>query len=116
MTTKTGQDFELWSGDHRTINFAVTDGSGVSVNLTGACGVWVLANDAKTASILRLTSDSGCGMTLSGCTATVSLSPAHTSGLQGIYYHELQIKDSGSNISTVAVGTVTINQDVATSS
>lgn len=114
MTAKNGQDFEMYSGDHRNVIFTVTNANSASIDLTGAYGVWALSNDAKTASILRLTSDSGCGMTLSGCTATVSLSPAHTAGLSGYYYHELQIKDSGSNISTVAVGTVTINQDVAT--
>lgn len=114
--TKVQQDFEMWSGDHKTVIFTITGSDSASANLSGACGVWVLANDAKSASFARLTSDSGCGMTLSGCTATLSLSPVHTAGLAGFYYHELQIRDANTNISTVAVGTVTINQDVATSS
>lgn len=112
--TRTAQDFEMWSGDHKNLIFTITGSDSASANLTGASAYWVLANDAKSASFARLTSDSGSGITISGCTLTVSLSPAHTASLQGIYYHEAQIRDSGSNVSTVAVGTATINQDVAT--
>ena len=94
----------------------MTDGTGASVNLSGASAVWVLATRSGGASLSRLTTDAGSGITVSGCTLTVSLSPFHTSGLAGIYYHEAQVRDSGSNISTVAVGTVDIKPDSATAS
>jgi hypothetical protein len=108
------QDVTFWSGDHKDLIYTVTNAStGASVNLTGASGYWVLSNGPTSGSILRLTSDSGSGITVSGCTLTVSLSPAHTTNLAGQYYSEAQIRDSASNVSTVAVGTVTINYDVA---
>lgn len=113
MATKTGQDFTIWSGDNKNVTFTVTDSNSASVDLTGACVAWVLSNTPATASIVRLHSDSGCGITVSGCTFTVSLSPTHTSGLAGTYYHEAQVRDSASDISTVAVGTATIKFDVA---
>ena len=94
----------------------MTNTAGASVNLTGASVVWVLATRSGGASLSRLTSDSGSGITVSGCTFTVSLSSTHTSGLAGVYYHEAQVRDSGSNISTVAVGTVDIKPDSATAS
>jgi hypothetical protein len=112
MTT-TGQNFEMWSGDHKNLIYTVTDASSASVSLTGASVLWVLSDQINGASLARLTTDSGSGVTVSGCTFTVSLSPVHTSGLAGVYYTEAQVRDSASNVSTVAVGTAKINRDVA---
>lgn len=103
----------MWSGDHKNLTYTVTDSNGASVILTSACAAWVLANDPASGSLVRLTTDSGSGITISGCTFTVSLSPAHTSGLAGTYYYEAQVRDTASNVSTVATGTAKINYDVA---
>lgn len=111
--TKIKQDFTMWSGDHKDLTYTTTDGDSASVDLTGASVYWCLAPDAESGSLVRLTTDSGSGITLSGCTFTVSLSPAHTSGLAGTYYYEAQVRDSETNIGTVAVGNIKINYDVA---
>lgn len=112
--TKLGQDFTAWSGDHKNLIFTVTNAAtGASADLTGASVIWVLAESPTGGSLVKLTNDSGSGITVSGCTFTVSLSPIHTSGLFGTYYHEAQVKDANSNISTVAVGAAKINYDVA---
>lgn len=110
--TKLQQDFTIWSGDNKTLTCTVTDATtGASVNLTGASVAWVLANSPTSGSILRLSTDDF--VTVSGCTFSVALAASHTAGLSGQYYHEGQIRESTGNVSTVTVGTVTINQDVA---
>lgn len=111
--TKTAQDFEMWSGDHRNLTFIVTDSTGASKDLTDASVIWVLSENPTSASLVKRSTDSGCGITVSGCTFTVSLSPVHTSNLSGYYYHEAQVRDSASNVVTVAVGTARIRYDVA---
>lgn len=111
--TRTAQDFTMWSGDHKNLTYTVTDSTGASVNLTGASVAWVLSPGPTSGSLVRLTTDSGSGIAVSGCTFTVSLSPAHTSSLAGQYYYEAQVRDTVANVSTVAVGTAMINFDVA---
>ncbi len=105
----------MHSGDDKDIIFTVTNAStGASVDLTGASAVWVLTTSPTGGSLVKRSTDSGCGIALgSNGTFTVTLAPSHTSGLAGQYYHEAQIRDSASKVSTVSVGTVTINYDVA---
>lgn len=113
--TKTEQNWEMWSGDHKDLTYTVTDADSASVDLTSACVWWMLTDESKTASVLLRTADSGCGITISGCTFTVSLSPADTAGLAGAYYNESQVRTSGSVKGTVATGMGTINKDLITS-
>lgn len=112
--TKLGQDFIMWSGDHKNLTVTVTNAeTGGSADLTGGSVVWVLAESPTGGSLVKLTNDSGSGVTVSGSTFTVSLSPIHTSGLSGTYYHEAQVIDANNNVSTVTVGAAKINYDVA---
>ena len=100
----------MYSGDHKNLVITVLDGNGASVLLTNASVSWMLAETPAGASLVSRTSDSG--ITVSGCTFTVSLSPVHTASLGGVYYHEAQVRDSASQISTVTTGNVTIYKDV----
>ena len=111
MTAKKTQNFEMWSGDHRDLVFTTLDSDSASVNLAGASVVWQLSAAPDSGSLVKRSTDSGCGISISGCTFTVSLSPTHTVGLAGLYYHEAWIRDAGSIQSTVAVGTATIRED-----
>lgn len=110
--TKINQDFSMWSGDHKNVRFTTTDSNSASVDLAGASIIWTLSENARSGSLLQLDTDGG--VTISGCTYTVSLSPTHTSGLAGTYYHESQARDSASDISTIAVGEAQITSDIAT--
>ena len=111
MVAKTKQNFTMWSGDHKELTFTTTDSDSASVDLTGTSVIWQLSETPTSGSLVKRSTDSGCGISISGCTYTVSLCPTHTSGLVGIYYHESQVRDTGSNVSTVAVGWATINVD-----
>lgn len=111
--TKVQQNFEMWSGDNKDVIYTVTNGTGASKDLTGTSVVWVLSEDPSSGSLVKRSTDSGSGITIAGCTFTVSLSPTDTSSLAGLYYHESQVRDGTSDISTVAVGHVKINRDLA---
>jgi hypothetical protein len=115
MTAKKEQNFEMWSGDHRNLIYTVSDATSASVDLAGASVMWVMADDSLSGSILRLTNESGSGVSVSAASSqfTVSLSPAHTADLAGTYFYEAEIIDSNNNRVTVAVGTATINQDIS---
>ena len=101
----------MWSGDHLDIVVTVSDSTSASKDLTGGSVVWHLSETPTSASLIRRSTDSGCGVSLSGCTFTVSLSPVHTAALAGIYYHEAQVRDSGSNTATVMTGYAKIHKD-----
>lgn len=111
MAVKKRQDFEIFSGDHKNLVYTVTNAQSASVDLTGNTIEWVLANHETSGSLLRLVTG-GSGITISGCTFTVALSPAHTSGLAGDYYYEAQVTDTNSDVSTVSIGTATILTDL----
>lgn len=109
--TKKLQNFEMWSGNHRDLVFTTLDSDSASINLAGASVVWQLSLEPGSGSLIKRSTDSGCGISISGCTFTVSLSPVHTEDLMGNYYHEAWIRDIGEIESTVAVGTATIRED-----
>lgn len=111
MPAKVEQNFRMHSANHKNVTFTVTDGDGASVDCTGACVTWWLSEEPESGSLIKRHTDSGCGISVSGCTFTVSLSPTHTSGLSGTYYHESKMRDSASQESTVAVGWAQIFTD-----
>ncbi len=110
--TKVSQDFELWAGDNCDVTFTITDSTGASKDLTGGSAVWALSEAPASASLVRKTSDAASDVVISGCTFTVYLVPVETSALVGNYFHEAQVRDSASKVSTVTVGNVLINGGV----
>jgi hypothetical protein len=110
--TSVNQNFVMFSGDDKTLRFTVLDSSSASIDLTGASVTWMLATDDKSASLIKKSTDSGCGISISGCTFDVDLSPSDTDGLTGVYYHEAQVRDSASDLSTVATGWANIKHDL----
>lgn len=105
------QDFELVSGNDKTINFTHRDRNGVAVDITGATITWALSNTAKSKTpIISYTSPTNIAITepLNG-KYTVSIQDTDTEPLPGgEYYHEVRISDSGGRKSTGAIGTVTV--------
>ena len=104
----------MWSGDHKNLQVTVYDGDGASIDLSGASVIWMVSEGVEGASLLKRSTDSGCGISVSGSTFTVSLSPAHTSGSAGTLYHEAQVRDGFGDISTVLTGHATIHADAIT--
>ena len=109
--TKAAQDFELFTGEDKTLNYTVTDGGGASVLMTTMSVDWVLQDEPNSGSLVKLTS-SASQITMSGSVATVDLSGSLTTGcnLSGLYYSELSASDTNSNVSVLAWGWVKIHR------
>lgn len=109
--TATGQDVTMWAGDTKALVFTITDGAGVAINLSGSTVHWIMQH-SLTDSVALLEKHVGSGITLTDAEAgilTVTLAAKDTEGLAGgNYYHELEITDSSGDISTVAIGTITM--------
>jgi hypothetical protein len=109
------QDFELYSGNHKTLHFTYLDENDIAVNLAGATIVWALANHEKSKSRL-ITYTSPTNVTIIDAANgkfDVSIQGADTEGFKaGDYYHEARVTSSGSSVTTVAVGTVELKHNV----
>lgn len=112
------QTIEIWRGDSHTITIPVRDGDGNAVNLTGATARWwvgksvnstgtnVLIQKATGGSGITITSDAGL------YTLNITVNPSDTEDLRpGDWYHEAEVTLSGV-VSTVTVGTFTLNADL----
>lgn len=104
----------MWSGDTRSLVIGVDDGTGASVNVTGASRItWILYDLDDGASRIRKDTG-GSGITLSGSEATVTIAASDTAPLSGIYGHEAEMVDAAGNTSTISVGVATVNKDYIT--
>lgn len=115
----TAQDFTLYSGDSSTLQFTLTEQDGTTpIDLDGLSAInWAFAKVKPTgfgARILQKTLLSGVTVINASLgRVDVSLAPADTAALKaGQYHHELEIVDLLSNVTTVAVGTMTLVQDI----
>ena len=114
------QDLALCSGDHRTLRFAIADPSGVVVDLTGVQAVrWgcarLQANGGYVlpASIVKTLADGIEIADAPGGIIEVMIDGADTAGLsKGRYHHELEMTDAEGAVSTLAMGTLTIIEDL----
>jgi hypothetical protein len=116
------QDLAVCSGDDRTLRFAIADPAGAAVDLTGVQAVrWgcakLLANGnyVSPASITKTLAD---GIPIADATAgiiDVALAATDTASLsKGRYHHELEMTDVEGAVSTLAMGVLTIIEDLLT--
>ena len=113
--TSINQDFTLYSGDDKTIVVTITNSSGQIVNLTSLEAAQFIAKKYSKSSTVDITKTKNDGITLNDPATdgklNILLAAADTSSLApGEYYIEVRIKDSGSKIGTVSVGTMTLKQ------
>lgn len=115
----TSQDFTLYSGDTSILEFTLTEQDGTTpLNLDGLSAInWAFSKIRPTgygARILQKTLASGVTIINSELgRVDVALAPVDTATLKaGQYHHELEVTDLLSNVTTVAVGTMTIVQDI----
>jgi len=108
------QNFEMVSGDTKSLIVRVKDADGDVVDITGATVKWRAARSyGKTASITKATG--GSGVTLTDPTNgvfVVALADTDTEDLAGIFYHEAEVTFSDDTVSTVLRGTMKINRDL----
>ncbi len=110
--TKENQDIELWAGDTRTETVTVTNSAGSAQNLTGLTLRWVVRRHSRAGTIV-ISKSTGSGITITNAAGgifQIALSPADTKNLEGEYYHEASGVDSGGNVSTLLIGTLTVNK------
>lgn len=103
----TGQDFELWAGDHKRLIFEVED-LAEEETLSGYEVRWAMSRFSGSNIIIEKKSvDSE--IEIGDKTFMVKLIPEDTTQLRaGTYYHEAEIFYDGQYISTVSVGKVSL--------
>lgn len=109
------QDFELVSGNDKTLNFSLLDQDDEIVDITGATIIWSLAKTAKSKTRI-ITYTSPTNVTIddaAGGLFSVDIQAADTEPLQaGEYYHEARITSSGGKKFTAAYGTVELLSNI----
>lgn len=113
--TERNQNIEVHQGDDFTFEVPVLDGeNGAPLDLTGAALRWLLAAAATDTVPLIEKTVSGGGVTITdsaGGLVVVTLAPADTASLNGIFHHELEVI-LGGRIYTVMTGEATIRPRV----
>ena len=112
--TSINQDFTMYAGDSKTLTVTVTDGAGAAKNITSATITWKMLEEQG--GTVKLTKTVGSGIALTTPSSgifTVTIAAADTSAfLAGQYYHEAEVTDSGSLVSTVLTGTITLKRGI----
>lgn len=105
------QNFAMVSGDSKTLDIGIVDGDGVAVDVSTAPAIayQIAASPAATALVTKTLAS---GITVATSTVSVTLAPADTASLAGVYYHELQVTDAGGRVFTALSGYVTIERDL----
>ena len=104
--------FEMYSGDTKQLDVAITDSAGTPVSLSGASVVYKVKKTIDGTPTFLTKSTAAGSITLSGSTVTIPFAPADTALLSGTYYHELEITDFLGNVSTAFQAQITILQDM----
>jgi len=105
-------DFSMYSGDSKTLAITITDKSGSAVDLTGATVKYAIAGSATATTKLVSKQTGGAGITTALNVATVTIDPADTEAIAGIFYQEIETTDINGYVSTSMVGTITIAAEV----
>lgn len=109
------QDFELVSGNDKTLNFTVLDQTDAIVDLTGATIAWSLSKTAKSKTrIIEYVSPTN--VVITDATAgkfSVSILDSDTEALKGgFYYHEARVTSAAGLKTTVAIGKVEVLDNI----
>lgn len=110
------QNVQHWRGDSLKINIPIRNKDGSPVNMSGGSARWWMGKSASSVGDkVFIKKGVGSGLTLTLIddvwTAQIVIDPADTQGLKpGDNYHELEVVDGAGAVSTVTVGTFSINQ------
>jgi len=111
----TPQDFELVSGNDKTLNFTTLDKDGKVVDLTGAILIWAMSRTAANKTRL-ITYTSPTNVVITDAAKglfSVSIQAADTEGLSGAdYYHEVRLVNAGGLKITLVIGTMTLLDNI----
>jgi hypothetical protein len=107
----TDQNATIYAGDTVNINVVVTDpATGDPKNLAGATVQWAMFREYKGTVVLTKDTDAGITITDEANGAlTIALDASDTENVRpDIYAHEVEVTDSGGNVSTVTTGYITL--------
>ena len=103
--TQTAQNFKIWSGDHKDLVITIKNSAGTVVDITGVTLKWILAAAPGEAALVTKLSPDDVEITDGqNGVCKVHLIPADTASLAGVYYHEMELTDTSSNVSTTHTG------------
>lgn len=108
------QNYSMMSGDSKTLTVNVVDGDGVAVDVSTAAAIVYEIAASPAAATSYVSKALTTGVTVATSTVTVTLAPADTKDLAGVYYHELEITDASGHVFTAFSGYVTIARDLIT--
>lgn len=103
-------DFEMYSGDSKTISIPIVDEDGAALDVSTAAAIAFTIVHYYTYAV-KCAKSLGDGITVDGATVTVTLDPEDTDDLAGRYRHELQVTDIDNNVFTALQGKATILRD-----
>ena len=101
------QDFELFAGEDKQINFEIKDENDQSVDLEGSEAVWVCVRLSAENQYLIIKRVSTGGISIEGNIYQVILTDVDTDHLNGKYRHELRMVKEGLE-SVLAIGQLQI--------
>lgn len=107
------QNDSMVSGDSMPLDFPLTDYvTGAAADLSTVTAIVYKMATSPTATTADVTKTLGAGITVSGNTVTVTLAPADTASLAGVYFHELQVTGAGGTVETPIQGYLSIERDL----
>jgi len=117
MAAATNQDFTIYEGEDKELDFYVlTDSSGTPVNVgVPTSATWVMKDNAKASATAHISKTyAGGGITIHAGDDTtdlvrVTLDAADTQGYEGkTYYHECRVEDGSGDSHVIATGDITV--------
>lgn len=99
-------DYQMYAGDSRVQEFHIVDDAGSPVDVSSAGSITYHIAVSVGAPVPLTVKTLGAGVSVAGNVVSVALEPADTLGLDGTYYHELQIVDVFGHSFTAVAGPV----------
>lgn len=103
------QNFDIHSGENRTLSMAARDGSNAPASLTSKTVTWRVS---ECDSVHPLFSKTGSVVSASAGTFTVAVTPTDTADLAGDYAHQAITTDGSGNVEVVVTGRLRIRPDI----
>jgi len=112
--------FTMTAGDTKNIFATITDKFGTPIDLSSATSIrwWASRGNTETFSrtpVLMKSIENGAGIdevSLLDGQFVVRVKTADTSGLNGSYYYEIEIRDAAGNVSTPIVDSFVVKKDL----
>lgn len=111
MAASEDQNFTTYAGDDVFPVFTVVDGDGAAVNISTVTAIqWLVTDQDGTALVTRTKAAGQITFVTTGADGQfqVAVPASVTSGLAGFYRHVAKITDSSGFVTTVTVGTISV--------